>query len=80
MQAKTPRLEFSLILVTNMGVSGLLSLKWMDINGQWHPWNGPSSQHVDQPYNLFPVAPDTNNNIQVSGNNGNPVPPGAPCP
>ena len=65
----------------DMGVSGILSLKWRDINQIWHYWNGWNFGVRDYPpYSIVGVQPDPNNNVQVSGNNGNPIPPYAPCP
>ncbi len=64
-----------------MGISGLLSLKWKYSISQWTYWNGWNSGVVDHPpYSIVGIPPDANNNVQISGNNGNPIPPGAPCP
>lgn len=66
--------------LNDMGVSGLMSLLWMDSETLWHSWNGWQRGVVDSPYAVVGVSPDVNNNVQVSGNNGNPIPPAAPCP
>lgn len=64
----------------DMGVAGLLSLRYMNDQNQWVPWNGPFSTLEDRPYHVVEINPYDGNNIQIYGNNGNPVPPGAPCP
>jgi len=63
-----------------MGVSGLKSLLWKDISSSWYSWNGWQNGIVDSPYQIVGIPPDINNNVQVYGNNGNPIPPSAPCP
>ncbi|GEM_PF-5290952 len=65
----------------DMGVSGITSLKWRKSDGTWRPWNGWTKGVEDNPpYHVVAVPSDPNNAVQVYGNNGNPVPPGAPCP
>lgn len=64
----------------DMGVSGILSLLWMDIASYWHGWDGWQYGVVDSPYHVVGAPPDETNNVQVYGNNGNPTPPDAPCP
>jgi hypothetical protein len=67
--------------LNDMGVSGLLSLKWRNSSSIWYYWNGWTKGVEDNPpYHVVGVTGDPNNNVQVYGNNGNPVPPGAPCP
>ncbi len=65
----------------DMGVSGLLSLKWRDSASIWYNWNGWALGVVNNPpYSVVGVTGDPNNNVQVRGNQGTSVPPGAPCP
>jgi hypothetical protein len=67
--------------INDMGISGILSLKWRNLNSQWLYWDGWSSGVIDNPpYNIIGVGPNPYNNVQIYGNNGNPIPPGAPCP
>jgi len=67
--------------INDMGVSGILSLKWRDVNLNWFNWDGWSYGVIDNPpYNIFGIPPNPYNNVQIYGNNGNPIPPGAPCP
>lgn len=67
--------------INDMGISGILSLKWRDSNSQWFYWNGWIYGVIDNPpYNIIGVGPNPYNNVQIYGNNGNPIPPGAPCP
>jgi len=66
--------------LNDMGVSGLKSLLWKDISSSWYSWNGWQNGIVDSPYQIVGIPPDINNNVQVYGNNGNPIPPSAPCP
>lgn len=70
----------SLAKINDMGVSGLLSLKWRNQSGVWSLWNGWDSDTQDSPYGLMPITLDPDNNIQVFGNNGTPIPPQSPCP
>lgn len=71
----------SISIQNNMGVKRILSLKWREVNPSWHYWNGWNFGVRDYPPNaIVGLQPDPNNNVQVSGNNGNPIPPNAPCP
>lgn len=64
----------------DMGVSGILSMKWKEVNPFWYNWDGWSFGVKDYPpYTIVGLQPNPNNNVQVSGNNGNPTPPNAPC-
>jgi hypothetical protein len=63
----------------DMGISSFLSLKWMDQGNLWHYWDGWVFGGIDAPYEIGGIAPDGNNNVQVLGNNGTPIPPTAPC-
>ncbi len=66
--------------MNDMGVAGILSLKWKGQNN-WFYWGGWDLGVLDTlPYNIVGVSPDTNNNVQVFGNNGNPIPTDALCP
>ncbi len=66
--------------LNDMGVSGLVSLKWKS-QSTWFYWGGWNLGVQDYPpYRIVGVTADPNNNVQISGNNGNPVPPDAPCP
>lgn len=64
----------------DMGVSSIRSLHWMDIGGSWHAWNGWGPGTIDSPYHIDELPPDVDNDVIVYGNNGNPIPPEAPCP
>ncbi len=64
----------------DMGPSNLTSLRWEGTDLRWRSWNGWIPGVVDSPYNIEGIAPDPNNNVKVNGNNGTPIPPGAPCP
>jgi len=67
--------------LNDMGVAGLLYLKWKMANSNWSYWNGYTNGVVNfPPYQIVGVPPDPSNNVQISGNNGNPIPPDAPCP
>lgn len=66
--------------LNDMGIAGLRALKYMDAQGFWYDWNGNYQLFENRPYRAVPLPPDVLNGLQVSGNNGNPVPPGAPCP
>jgi hypothetical protein len=68
--------------INDMGVSGILSLKWRESTpGIWHMWNGWVPGVIDYPpYQIVGLPSDPGNNVQVYGNNGNPIPPNAPCP
>jgi hypothetical protein len=67
-------------MINDLGISGILSLKWKDAS-IWHTWDGWFHGTIDYPpYQIIGISPDINNNVQVSGNNGNPIPPSAPCP
>lgn len=66
----------------DMGVSGLLDLHWRDTGSDWHGWHGWEEKERGDtpPYTVIGVPPDDDDNIQVYGNQGNPVPPNAACP
>lgn len=66
----------------DMEVSGLLYLKWRDTNRKWHGWHGWEHWSTGDlpPYYVVGIPPDDDNNVQVYGNQGNPVPPDAACP
>jgi hypothetical protein len=67
--------------LNDLGISDVITLKWKLVNGNWSLWNGwARGVDDDPPYRVIGIAPDTNNNVRVSGNNGNPILPGAPCP
>lgn len=66
--------------INDMGVSSFTSLKWMNDQSEWQPWNGKDSVAKDRPYKINAIQPIDGNNFQVFGNNENPVPFGAPCP
>jgi hypothetical protein len=66
--------------LNDMGIAGVLSLKYKRADGIWIAWNGWDQAVIDSPYRVVGVPPDSNNNIQISGNNGNPIPTDAPCP
>ena len=69
----------SLSGTNDLGVSNLKSLSWRDANGNWSSWGGYLTR-INAPLVLAGLNPDANNNIQVYGNQGLAVPPGAPCP
>ncbi len=61
----------------DMGVSDLTGLSWMTSGLLWNSWNGwNTSLNTGPPYVRYDYD---GNNIQVYGNNGNPLPPGTPC-
>lgn len=66
----------------DMGVSGLLYLNWRDTDEDWHGWHGWEHWPTGDlpPYYVVGVPPDYDDNVQVHGNQGNPVPPDAACP
>lgn len=67
--------------INDMGVSGILSLKWRDISLNWFNWDGWNYGVIDNPpYHIVGIQSNPYNNVQIYGNNGNPIPPGAPCP
>lgn len=67
--------------LNDLGISNVTSLKWKMVNGNWGYWNGWVPGIVNfPPYWVEGIAPDGSNNVCLSGNNGSPVPPNAPCP
>lgn len=66
--------------LNDMGIAGIRLLKWRDASGNWFSWNGMDFVRKDRPYQIKESSPYDGNSAQVSGNNGNPVPPNAPCP
>jgi hypothetical protein len=67
--------------LNDLGVSGILTLRWQMSNLIWSNWDGWTLGINDNPpYVIQGVLPDESNNVQIFGNNGNPVPPDAPCP
>jgi len=69
----------SLNAINDMGVSNMVDLKFRNTSNIWYSWNGWASLK-DIPYHIVGITSDPSNNLQVYGNNGNPVPPNAPCP
>jgi len=67
--------------LNDLGISEVTSLKWKMVNGNWGYWNWWEEGVIENPpYQVVGIPPDINNNVRLSGNNGNPIPPGAPCP
>lgn len=65
----------------DMGVSNISSLLWRRFDGVWQSWGSWSEGIVDDPpYSINGIQYDPNAYIQVSGNQGNPIPTDAPCP
>lgn len=60
--------------IQDMGVSGLLRLKWRDTDAGWHGWHDRDISYEDPPYHIVRVPFDPGNARQVYGNNGNPGP------
>lgn len=67
--------------MNDLGISDVTSLKWKMVNSNWSYWNGWHEGIIDNPpYQVIGILPDVNNNVRLSENNGNPIPPGTPCP
>jgi hypothetical protein len=66
--------------INDMGIADILSLQWKDNLGYWQDWNGWMPGVINNPYLIQGTSPDINNNVKISGNNGNPNLPASPCP
>ena len=71
----------SLNRANDMGISDISSLLWMRQDNIWQPWGSWVVSRVDNPpYWITGNPNDPNAYMRVGGNQGNPVPPDAPCP
>jgi hypothetical protein len=67
--------------LNDLGISDVTSLKWKMANGNWSYWNSwDYGVYEPPPYYIENLPPFDFNNVRARGNNGNPVPPSAPCP
>lgn len=71
----------------DLGVSQFTNLRYKQTgSNNWVPWdryrevNRHGDGFAEPPYFLGGIAPDARNNIEIWGNNGNPIIPGSPCP
>ncbi len=68
----------SLTQVNDLGDARVRELQWFDSDLLPHYWDS-WTQDDGQPYYVEGIAPDTDYNVRVYGNVGNPIPDGSPC-